>query len=190
MNKTFLIIGFIVMVAAQWFVPGQMIVKQEQVLTAGTAYKFKTMPIDPSDPLRGKYIYLNFEMRKAFTKDSTIGYGDDLYVYLKNDVAGFAKATIASTEKLDLKQDYIKVEANSLYNDTITFRVPFSKFYMEESKAYSAEVLVRQANRDSLLNNCYGLVYIKDDIAVLDDVIVNDQPIKDYVAKHQHSLVH
>ena len=184
MNKTLLIIGFIIMVAAQWFVPGQMIVDQERVLTEGAAYKFKTMPIDPSDPLRGKYIYLNFEMRKAFTKDSTIAYGTDLYVYLKNDADGFAKATIASTEKMDLKEDYIIVEANSLYQDTINFNVPFNKFFMEESKAYPAETFVRQANLDSILNNCYGLVYIKDDRAVLENVMINDEPIKDYVAKH------
>jgi uncharacterized membrane-anchored protein len=184
MNKTYLIIGFIVMIAAQWFVPGQMIVQQERVLTEGTAYKFKTMPIDPSDPLRGKYIYLNFEMQNAFTKDSTISYGADLYVYLKNDADGFAKATEASKVKLKIDQDYIKVKANSFYQDTINFSVPFTTFYMEESKAYPAEALVRQANRDSILNNCYGLVFIKDDRAVLDDVMINDQPIKEYVAAH------
>lgn len=184
MTKTFLIVGFIVMVAAQWFVPGQMIVEQERVLTEGTAYKFRTMPIDPSDPLRGKYINLNFEMRRAFTKDSTIAYTDDLFVYIKNDVDGFAKATIASKEKLAIDQDYIKVTASSYYRDTINFRVPFNRFYMEESKAYPAEVLVRRANRDSLIDNIYGLVYIKDDRAVLENVMINDEPIKDYVAKH------
>ncbi|EDM43619.1 hypothetical protein SCB49_08513 [unidentified eubacterium SCB49] len=184
MNKIYLIIGFIIMVAAQWFVPGQMIVEQESVLTEGTAYKFKTRPIDPSDPLRGKYITLNFEMQKAFTKDSTINYGDALYVCLKNDADGFAKATIASKEKLDNKLDYIKVEANYYFQDTISFRVPFNTFYMEESKAYPAETLVRQANRDSILNNCYGLVYVKDDRAVLENVLINDEPIKDYVERH------
>jgi uncharacterized membrane-anchored protein len=172
------------MVAAQWFVPGQMILEQESVLKDGTAYKFKTMPIDPSDPLRGKYINLNFEMQRAFTKDSMIDYGNDLYVYLKNDADGFAKATIASREKLDLKQDYIKVEANYYFEDSISFRVPFNTFYMEESKAYPAEVLVRRANRDSVIDNIYGLVYVKDDRAVLDNVMIDDEPIKDYVAKH------
>jgi len=172
------------MVAAQWFVPGQMIVEQESVLTEGTAYKFKTMPLDPSDPLRGKYINLNFEMRKAFIKDSKITYGDELYVYLKDDVEGFATATIASKEKLNINQDFIKVIANSTYKDSVNFSLPFNTFYMEESKAYPAEVLVRQANRDNILNNCYGLVYVKEDRAVLENVMINDEPIKDYVAKH------
>ena len=184
MNKILLIIGFIVMVAAQWFVPGQMIVEKESVLKEGTAYKFKTRPIDPSDPLRGKYINLNFEMNRVYSKDKINSFAEDVYVYIKNDTAGFAVATHASMEKLAIDQDFIKVRGRSTYNDTLRFTVPFNTFYMEESKAYPAETLVRQANRDSILNNCYGVVYIKDDRAVLDNVMINDEPIKDYVEKY------
>lgn len=184
MNKTLLILGFIVMVAAQWFVPGQMIIEQEDIIKTGTAYKFRTMPLDPSDPLRGKYITLNFDVRKAKTNDSIISYNDDLFVYIANDSVGFAKATIASKEKLALNQDYIKVKAGYFNQDTVSFRVPFNTFYMEESKAYPAETLVRRANRDSLIDNVYGLVYIKEDRAVLENVMIDDEPIKDYVARH------
>jgi uncharacterized membrane-anchored protein len=49
---------------AQWFVPAQMIYDQEQVLREGKTYHFKTAPIDPSDPFRGKYITLSFERCK------------------------------------------------------------------------------------------------------------------------------
>ncbi|OEJ99084.1 hypothetical protein A8C32_07870 [Flavivirga aquatica] len=54
---------------------------------------------------------------------------------------------------------------------------------MEESKAYDAEVAVRKAQQDSLPNNTYALVYVKNGEAVLEDVIINEISIKDYVKK-------
>ena len=49
----------------------------------------------------------------------------------------------------------------------MNFQLPFNTFYMEETKAYDAEMAYVEANRDSLSNNIYALVYIKDDHAVL-----------------------
>lgn len=184
MNKLVIIIGFAIMVVVQWFIPGQMILQQEKILTEGTAYKFKTRPIDPSDPLRGKYITLNYDLNKAPYADEPLEYGDKLYVYIKDDADGFAEAVYASKFQEETELDYVIARAHSAYNDSITFELPFTTFYMEESKAYPAEILVREATRDSLIN-CYGLVYINDDKAVLENVMVDDMPIKNYVEKHQ-----
>lgn len=189
MNKTVLIIGFVIMVAVQWFVPAKIILQQEQVLTAGTAYKFKTRPMDPSDPLRGKYISLNFEMHQAPYTGEPLGYGEKLHVYIENDDNGFAKAVYASKFIEETELDYVVANAHSVYNDSILFDLPFTTFYMEETKAYPAEILVREATRDSL-KHCYGLVYVKDENAVLENVIVDDMAIKDYVEKHQKENAH
>ncbi|QIE60291.1 GDYXXLXY domain-containing protein [Rasiella rasia] len=182
MNKLLIIGAFAIMVLAQWFVPAKMILDQETVLNSGTAYKFKTVPLDPNDPLRGKYISLRYEMNKAaLVGNQDVDWDDPIFVYIKKDTEGFAVATKASATKLNTDQDYVLAKAQNKYADTVRFMLPFTRFYMEESKAYPAEILVRQANRDSLLANCYGLVYIKDDTAVLDDVFVNNKPIKEYV---------
>jgi len=182
MNKLLIIVVFALMVLAQWFVPGKMILDQETASTEGTAYKFRTMPMDPSDPLRGKYISLRYELNKApIVGDTLIAWGDQVYVYLKMDAKGFTKATKASKIKLDTEQDYIVATAQHVYRDTVRFNLPFTRYYMEESKAYPAEILVRQANSDSLLDNCYGLVYVKNDVVVLENVFVNNTPIKEYV---------
>lgn len=55
------IILLIVLFAIQLAIPGYMIFEQNQILTEGTAYKFKTRPIDPYDPFRGRYVTLAFE---------------------------------------------------------------------------------------------------------------------------------
>ncbi len=184
MNKLLIIGAFALMVIAQWFVPGKMILDQENALTEGTPYKFRTSPIDPNDPLRGKYISLRYEMDKApLVGTATIKWEDQVYVYIEEDAEGFAKATKASKVKLETEQDYILATAHNSYieTDTVYFNLHFNRFYVEESKALPAEKLVNQANRDSLLANCYGLVYVKNDVAVLENVFVNNMPIKEYV---------
>ncbi len=182
MNKILIIGAFALTVLAQWFIPGKMIFDQEAAITQGTPYKFKTRPIDPSDPLRGKYISLRYELNKApKTGSDAITWDDQIYVYIEKDAKGFARATNVSKIKLKTEQDYILATARNAYEDTVYFNLPFTRFYMEESKALPAEQLVRQANSDSLVANCYGLVYVKDDVAVLENVFVNNTPIKEYV---------
>ena len=187
MNKSILItLGFIVTVLAQWFVPAQMILEQEKILTAGTAYKFRTIPIDPTDPLRGKYITLSYEINNAKVIDSTyFSWGDDVYVYLEKDAKGFAKATHVSAVPLKTSQDYVIAKARNSYSENVNFDLPFDTFYMDENKAYDAEVSVRKLNRDSLLNNCYGLVKVYKNKATLENVFLNDIPIKDYVEQQK-----
>jgi uncharacterized membrane-anchored protein len=181
MNKLLITVGFIVMILAQWFVPGQMIYEQEQVLSEGTPYKFRTVPLDPNDPFRGKFIMLNYEMNKVKKPSEEVDYDEDVYVYIETDKNGFAMATHASQKAIDTDQDYVIVEPNGVYKDSLNFSLPFNIHYMDEGKAYNAEVAVREAARDSLLVNCYGLVYVKGGRAVLSDIFVNEVPIKDYV---------
>ncbi|MFE3848617.1 GDYXXLXY domain-containing protein [Flavobacterium sp. LB3P45] len=40
------------------FVPLQMIFNQENIINTGTKFKFQTVPLDPHDAFRGKYITL------------------------------------------------------------------------------------------------------------------------------------
>lgn len=183
MTKTLITIGFFAMLLAQWIVPGSMIYQQEAVLKDGVAYKFRTRPIDPNDPFRGKYIFLNYEMDRVHNSDSTIKRGGFMYVYIERDSAGFAKATHASKRRLETNQDFVRVETYNTYNDSLGFNLPFNVLYMDENKAYDAEVAVRAATRDSLIDNCYGLVFIKGERAVLSDVFVDDISIKDFVEK-------
>jgi uncharacterized membrane-anchored protein len=60
-RKKILILAFALMVVAQFYVPISMITESEDILSEGTPYKFRTAPIDPNDPFRGKYITLSFK---------------------------------------------------------------------------------------------------------------------------------
>ncbi len=189
MKTLHIFIIFVIVAIAQLFIPTKMILDQEDILDTGTVYKFRTQPVDPSDPFRGKYIDLRYEMSSARTNDNSWKRDDKAFLYLEVDSLGFAKTDTISKQKLKNKKDFIMVKINRFDDKLwiknsgfmVHFNLPFYRFYMEESKAKPAEDAYRKAQRDSLLNNIYGLVYIKDGEAVLKDVIINDVSIAKYV---------
>ena len=54
---------------------------------------------------------------------------------------------------------------------------------MEESKAYDAEVLYQENNRNEKEQDVYAVVHIKNGTHVLTDVVIDGISIKDAVAK-------
>jgi hypothetical protein len=108
-----------------------------------------------------------------------------LYFFLDTDSLGFAKISEVSKIPLNLTNDFVVAEVGWYNKRTqkLNFNLPFNRYYMEETKAYDAEVAVRDLQRDSIPNNTYALVYIKDGEAVLNDVIINEISIKYYVEK-------
>jgi len=189
MNKSIYITLVFLLFAVQLFVPAQMIFQQEDALDTGTAYKFKTAPIDPNDPFRGKYIVLNYEMDSFETNEE--GWNDykgNVFVYLKTDEEGFATVKDVSKTLKDTSNEYVIAESRYNYNDTkVSFNLPFDRFYMNENKAYDAEISVRKAQVDTT-KTCYGLVFVKDGTAVLDNVFINDTPIQEFVEKYQKEV--
>lgn len=183
MKSKYLFIAFVIVAIVQLFVPLQMIFGQEAVLKTGTAYKFKTEPVDPSDPYRGKYITLNYNINSGFSKDSIWINQQDVYVYLDTDSLGFAKLLSISKTPLKIENDYVIAKVKGHYGNSnrIDFDLPFDRFYMNENKAKPAEYAYRDAQRDTLPNNTYGLVYVKNGKAVLKDVLINNVSIADYV---------
>ncbi|GAB4161184.1 MAG: hypothetical protein Tsb0033_18240 [Winogradskyella sp.] len=189
MKTIHIFIIFLVVVVVQLFVPAKMILDREEVLKTGITHKFKTQPVDPNDPFRGKYITLNYEMDSAETNDSIWKRDETILVYLENDSLGYAKVHSVSKEKKDIDRDYVeaKVRWNYGNSNTVNFELPFDRFYMEESKAKPAEDIYRKYNRRrDTLNDTYALVAIKNGKAVLKDVYINDKPIIYYVEKHNN----
>ena len=79
MKRKYIFILFIILAVAQIAVPAQMIFGREAILKAGTAYKFSTEPVDPSDPFKGKYITLNYDVNNIKTLDSIWLRRQDVY---------------------------------------------------------------------------------------------------------------
>ncbi len=177
-----LILLFIVVAIIQVAIPMQLILKQENILKTGTPYKFKTKPIDPTDPFRGKFITLSYAIDRAQSEDSTWVKNQNIYVYLQKDSLNFAQVKKVSKQPNAYPEDYVKATIK-YYNKkrkVVYFNLPFNRFYMEEFKAKPAEEIYTESTQETL-NDVYTLVYVKEGEAVIDNVFINAIPIADYV---------
>ncbi|RZJ68225.1 MAG: hypothetical protein EOO50_02060 [Flavobacterium sp.] len=159
--------------ALQLYVPAQMVLGRESITSHGKLYKFKTEPIDPNDPFRGKYIALQFEARR-FKVDNSQKWSElqSCYGLLDTTASGYAKI-VALSKSAPKSGDYVKViPSYSPVEGELVIRFDFDRFYMEESKAEKAET----AHRNSLQNpnaNTYANIFVKNGEAVIDDVMID-----------------
>jgi uncharacterized membrane-anchored protein len=182
-NKLFAVSAFAIVALIQLYVPASMIFEREDILATGKEYKFETEPVDPNDPLRGKYIYLRFKESTYPVKDQKEWTKDEQIFVLLRDSLGFAKVAGVSKERPADGVDYLEAKVGWYYEDSrVYFAYPFDRFYMEESKAYDAELSYRESS-DQNGSRAYALVYIKKGESVLKDVIIEDMPIKEFVKK-------
>lgn len=178
--KVIVFIFFVLMCLGQWLVPGFMIYQQEAVIADGTIYKFKTQPIDPTDPFRGSYITLYFESN-FFDTSEQFESGQNLFLSFDTDDNGFALIRHASSTP-PATGDYLAVSVQYQDSDGRTYiNYPFNRFYLEESKAAGAERAYWDANRVDSNQVAYAEVRIKDGVSSLIDVKINDRSIVDLV---------
>lgn len=178
-----IIFGIFILVAlAQLAAPLSMIYDKEVISVKGKTYKFRSRPVDPYDPFRGKYITLYFDQSNARLDKpeewKEIRYG---YFPIQNDEEGFAIVQNPQI-KPPLNQDYLKMELKNYYgsNDSLVrFSLPFNKFYMNENEALNAEKEYRRVNRDRNKQNAYAIVKIHEGEAFLEDVIIDGTSAKD-----------
>ncbi len=183
--KNITLVAFIVTCLAQLFIPAKMIFDQEDVLKTGVEYKFRTRPVDPTDPMRGKYITLDFRDNKFRLEktDPSVSFQPEERVFIEfnTDQEGFAqiaavlKSKPAHLNYLETTIDYLQPEDQGTTEAFIHF--PFDRFYMEEFKAKPAEEAYQQANLDTTVVT-YALVHIKGGKAVLKDVIIGGDSIR------------
>ena len=182
-NKKTILIIFIFAAIAQLAVPISMIYKKEFVSKGGEIYKFQTRPIDPYDPFRGKYITLNFD-RKPIEVENTEEWenGEMAFFTIKKDSLGYAEVFGISKSK-PKNGDFLKMKVYIYHRGnigkTISYTLPFDRFYMNEDGALNAEIEYKKANRNSNKENAYAIVKILDGEHVLEDVIIGGVSAKD-----------
>ena len=187
MNKNLLGLTVLaLMFIAQWIIPLSMAGSKETVLKGGTTYRFRVRPIDPNDPFRGKYVTLRFENEEYETTDSTLVEAKSLYVMLENDNEGFAKIAGLSLDPPS-SGDYFKAKVignlkfgSAAQTSRVRLEFPFSRYYMEESKAPFAESeLNRQQRAEESV--CWAEVKVKDGETALEYVMIDGRSIHEWV---------
>ena len=98
MKKTYIYILFALMVIAQIVASAQIVYKYEKTIASDSVYKFRTAPVDPSDPFRGKSITLDFQIDRYETSDDSWENYKRAYAYFSKDENGYAVLETLSKE--------------------------------------------------------------------------------------------
>ena len=185
--KKLLFPAFILLVIVQLYIPAKMVFDSEDILKTGTEYKFRTAPMDPNDPFRGKYIELDFSASTfEISEDEEWLNDEDIFVSITTDEKGYAKIKSVSRQKPEGTTEFTrgKVARTITSNPKrLLIQYPFDRYYMEEYKAPDAEKVFRESQRNNK-EEAYALVNIKNGEAVLRDVIIGGVSIKD-IAKSE-----
>ena len=182
------IILLIVLFAIQLAIPGYMIFEQNQILTEGTAYKFKTRPIDPYDPFRGRYVTLAFEANQEVIPvfdGANIESEQWVYALLGVDDEGYAVLKGLTDTKPDSGQDYLYLETYyRSYDGGYQVKLPFNRYYASEKSAPKIESAVWRRQRDEV-EDVYAVIRVLNGKGTIEELMVNDMPVREYIESQQ-----
>jgi uncharacterized membrane-anchored protein len=192
-KRSLIFLGILILV--QLASPFSMIQGKEKILREGERFRFKTQPIDPADPFQGRYVRLNFEdnfIPWPEERKSELHYKEPIYALIEVDQDGFAHFTGWSRQipaaGAFLKSRHLWAKYNrpndssKRHYEGFFINLPFDRFYMDETKAPRAEDLARDATRTT---NCWANVRIMDGKAVLEDVMVGGQSLRELAAEKE-----
>lgn len=184
-KKNILLTALILVAVVQISIPAKMILDRENVLKTGTEFKFRTEPVDPNDPFRGKYINLSYKQDTfRVNNKNEWAMGEVVYVALQTDKDGFAYIKSISKDVPSDNSVYVKSKLGYSEGNVLSINYPFDRFYLEESKAKDAEIEFRLNEQDTS-KSTYALVQIKNGDAVLKDVLIDGVSVKELVKKDQ-----
>ena len=179
--KKYLIPAFLIMAAAQWYLPLSMIRDMDQVLAGGQEIRLVIRPFDPADPFRGNYLQLLFEhdfVEQVY--DTTWHAGERVFISLYEGNDGLSRPVRASREKPE--SDTLFLEGRAVYfipdAQKLYFSWPFDRYYVNEKAApRMEEALQNLASGGSL--RAWALLNVSDGQAVLRDVVVEGRSLRE-----------
>ena len=169
-------IAFIFLALALLAVPVLRIYQYENVLAHGKIFKFETMPVDPYDLFRGRYVALLFKAEQ--TNQYQHPRGPKVYMTLTVNAEGFAELERVSDEPI--KGENV-ITGRWGYNGSIQF--PFGHYFMEENAAPEAERVWRETWRRNSGQKTWAQVRVRNGKAVLEGLYIDGVRIKEFLRK-------
>ncbi|MFL6530585.1 MAG: GDYXXLXY domain-containing protein [Chthoniobacterales bacterium] len=175
--RTLRFIVFLVVALAQIAVPASMIWKRQQTLRNGRTWKFRTVPVDPVDALRGRYLTLRFDA-ETFERQEGYPYQSQfLRAKLKEDADGFAIVDDL-TENAPLADDVIPAQNLGFYERKMRVQFTFDEFWINETDAAAAETLYTAHSRGQDKDS-YVTVRVKNGDAAIEEFYLGDKPLRE-----------
>ncbi|TLM63957.1 MAG: hypothetical protein FDZ69_12030 [Deltaproteobacteria bacterium] len=174
--------AFLLVAAVQLAVPGYMIYEQETTLRMGSPYRFKTAPIDPYDPFRGRYVQLRIEASSTRAAEGEqIRPGDWVYVPLATDEDGFAQLLPASLTP-PAQGDYLLLKARYASGSAVHLVLPFDRYYAEETVAPEIEAAYNRNSRREQ-RNAFIAVRVRAGKGVIEELFIDNLPVREYLQR-------
>lgn len=180
----------------QLCVLGFMIYSHEIVLLKGDQYKMKTQPVDPYDPIRGRYISLSVQHDIYLSPTDVYKVGETVYAILNQDDKKFT--SISHIQRTVPKhKHYIKTTVNFAYKTTkneysttkandevfwVALDLPFERFYVEEHLAPEIENLYERHSQRNM-QNAHITFRVLNGKAVLENLYIQNLPVSEFI-KH------
>jgi uncharacterized membrane-anchored protein len=183
MNKKLIIGLFAGLILIQIASPLSMIIRRESILKNGVQFRFKTVPVDPYDAFRGRYVALRVDAGEiAKPQGIDLKYGQKIYAHVVNDDNGFAKISQILTQKPKTPA-FLTAAISSIHKDKISLNLPIDRYYMEEKAAPRAEQVYRKHSaRDK--QEAYVVVRVKDGFAVIEGLYVGGKRIEEVLRQN------
>ncbi|MEL6254583.1 MAG: GDYXXLXY domain-containing protein [Bacteroidota bacterium] len=174
-------IAFILTMILYAAFPLQMISGYESVLSEGEVFRFQPRPIDPYNPFKGRYVFLQYENPKIDFENAReeFEYGTSAYITLAKDSSGLAIPNEIFPTAPE-NRNYLRVEINYITDKEVGFRYPFDEYYMNEEMAPKAEEAVRKFSEWGK-EEVYVDVRIKEGMAVIEQLYIQDKPIEEFL---------
>ena len=182
-NKGLLLSVFGAMVVAQIAVPCWMIAQRERTLREGRLYRFRTAPVDPYDAFRGKYVALRLEQGTLTNRYLNLSSGQKVFGALDEDTNGFARIREVRPEAPSTG-DYVKARVRYAWEAQIVLDLPFDRYYMEETRAPSAERAYWQHSRRQT-NDTWVAVRVRSGDAALEELFIAGRPIREFLREER-----
>jgi len=185
---------YILAVGAALAYPVAKILSFEYPSVPPKVYLFETEIHDPYDPMRGRYVRLNFKENRVRLPDKNIRLlewrsGNRCYAVLDKNPDGTTRIAdlVTDIKQIPAGKDFLRVNYVYFKQDfnrkthkqektgVHVITLPFDRFYLNESLASDAEREVRENTRRGK-----ALVRVKiyqNGNFALDDLIVDGQPI-------------
>ncbi len=184
MNRSLRLSLFAAAVVAQLAIPELMIRHWETVLREGETFRFRVEPVDPYDAFRGRYVALRIESNRVPTIDGVgLERGTKLYAEIAIGSNGFARLAKGSLKRPEGKP-YLNARVWYHAYDGIWLDLPIDRYYMNEKMAPRAEEAAWQHSKRTNLTASI-LVRVKDGDAVIQDLMIDGTPIRQYLMENQ-----
>lgn len=185
--------------AAQWAVPVSMWHKREVTLREGQTFRFRTAPVDPADPLLGRYVALNLEAaRITLGPGEGVNYRRDDRVILPLIQGSDGYAVLGQPQSQPPAGAWLQAPVQWVNGDELFLALPFDRYYMNERQAPQAELAYLRAGRRTQpaadqsvappRPDTYVQVRVRKGFGVIEELYLDGVPVLEYLQRDRESV--